>query len=75
VTACAAAYARDIHLIASSLRIPGLFKFRAELADLGGDAKAGKRRAANIYSTISLVSIAVARRAGDHEGLMALLRH
>jgi hypothetical protein len=40
-----------------------------------GDVKAGKRRAVNIYSTISLVSIAVARRAGDHEGFVALLRH
>jgi hypothetical protein len=58
-----------------SSRITGLFKFRAELADPGGDLKAGKRRAANIFSAISLVSIAVARQANDHEGLMALLRH
>ena len=57
-----------------SSRITGLFKFRAGLADLGGDLKAGKRRAANIFSAISLVSIAVARRANDYEGLVALLR-
>jgi hypothetical protein len=53
----------------------GLFKLRAELADLGGDAKAGKRRAVNIFSAIGLVSTAIARRADDREGLVALLRH
>jgi hypothetical protein len=58
-----------------SLHITGLFKFRAEVADLGGDVKAGKGRAVNISSTIGLVSITAARRASDHEGLMALSRH
>jgi hypothetical protein len=29
----------------------------------------------NIFSAIGLVSIAIARRADDHEGLVALLRH
>jgi hypothetical protein len=42
---------------------------------MAADVKAGKRRAANIFSAIGLASITVARRANDHEGLMALLRH
>jgi hypothetical protein len=42
---------------------------------MAADVKAGKRRAANIFSAIGLASITVARRANDHEGLVALLRH
>jgi hypothetical protein len=34
-----------------------------------------KRHAANIFSIVGLVSTVAARRANDHEGLMALLRH
>jgi hypothetical protein len=62
----------DLH---GGLRITGLLKFRAELADLPGDVKAEKRCTANIFSAIGLASIAVARRANDHEGLAALLRN
>jgi len=62
----------DLH---GSLRITGLFSFRAELADLGGEVKTGKRRAANTSNTIRLVSTAAARREHDHEGLVALLRY
>jgi hypothetical protein len=34
-----------------------------------------KRHAANIFGTAGLVSSVAARRANDHEGLVALLRH
>jgi len=57
------------------LRITGTFKVHTELPNLGVEAWAEKRPAANTYSTVDLVSTAAARLAKDHEGLLALSRY